>query len=240
MAVNIDTVYQRVLAIANKEQRGYITPQEFNLLANQAQMQIFEQYFYDITQFERIPGNAESFADPIEILEEKIALFEYQNVTVVGGTTLSADLYRLNNVLYNGIEADYVSIKDWMRIKNHPLLRPHDNRPIYTRKGTGIEVFGHDATDLSYEQKTSNVTCDYIKIPTKVEWAYTVVPFAGSSNNEYPLYNSANAVNFELHRSEETSLIFRILELAGVMIKDPDLYQAGSSMKTQEIQQEKQ
>ena len=31
MAVNIDTVYQRVLAIANKEQRGYITPQEFNL-----------------------------------------------------------------------------------------------------------------------------------------------------------------------------------------------------------------
>ena len=45
MAVNIDTVYQRVLAIANKEQRGYITPQEFNLLANQAQLVIFEQYF---------------------------------------------------------------------------------------------------------------------------------------------------------------------------------------------------
>ena len=48
MAVNIDTVYQRVLAFANKEQRGYITPQEFNLFANQAQMEIFEQYFYDI------------------------------------------------------------------------------------------------------------------------------------------------------------------------------------------------
>ena len=31
MAVNIDTVYQRVLAISNKEQRGYITPLEFNL-----------------------------------------------------------------------------------------------------------------------------------------------------------------------------------------------------------------
>ena len=31
--VSIDTVYQRVLALANKEQRGYITPQEFNLFA---------------------------------------------------------------------------------------------------------------------------------------------------------------------------------------------------------------
>ena len=45
MAVNIDNVYQKVLVIANKEQRGYITPLEFNLLANQAQQDIFEQYF---------------------------------------------------------------------------------------------------------------------------------------------------------------------------------------------------
>ena len=43
--VRIDTVYQRVLAIANKEQRGYITPQEFNLFANQAQMQYLSNIF---------------------------------------------------------------------------------------------------------------------------------------------------------------------------------------------------
>ena len=51
--VNVDTVYQRVLALANKEQRGYITPQEFNLFANQAQMETFEQYFYDVNQYVR-------------------------------------------------------------------------------------------------------------------------------------------------------------------------------------------
>ena len=49
--ISIDTVYQRVLAFANKEQRGYITPQEFNLFADMAQMEIFEQYFYDLSQF---------------------------------------------------------------------------------------------------------------------------------------------------------------------------------------------
>ena len=36
--VDINAVYQKVLALANKEQRGYITPQEFNLFANQAQL----------------------------------------------------------------------------------------------------------------------------------------------------------------------------------------------------------
>ena len=29
--ISIDTVYQRVLALANKEQRGYVTPLEYNL-----------------------------------------------------------------------------------------------------------------------------------------------------------------------------------------------------------------
>ena len=29
--ISVDTVYQRVLAILNKENRGYMTPQEFNL-----------------------------------------------------------------------------------------------------------------------------------------------------------------------------------------------------------------
>ena len=45
MAVSVDTVYQRVLTLANKEQRGYITPQEFTLFANQALMEILNQYF---------------------------------------------------------------------------------------------------------------------------------------------------------------------------------------------------
>ena len=76
MAVSIDTVYQKVLAIANKEQRGYITPQEFNLFADQVQMDIFEQYFYDINQFGRAPGNNTDYADMLDLLEEKIAIFK--------------------------------------------------------------------------------------------------------------------------------------------------------------------
>ena len=66
--VNIDTVYQKVLAFANKEQRGYITPQEFNLFADQAQMEIFEQYFYDINQWNRQHGNHTVHSDMLDIL----------------------------------------------------------------------------------------------------------------------------------------------------------------------------
>ena len=77
--VNIDTVYQRVLAIANKEQRGYITPQEFNLFANQAQLDIFEQYFYDQSQFLRLPGNSTSYSDIIT----NLILYSFINIILI-------------------------------------------------------------------------------------------------------------------------------------------------------------
>ncbi len=76
MAVSVDTVYQKVLGILNKEQRGYVTAQEFNLFANQAQLDLFEQYFYDINQFGRIPGNSTKYSDMLNMLDKKISPFK--------------------------------------------------------------------------------------------------------------------------------------------------------------------
>ena len=57
MAINVNTVYTTVLSILNKEQRGYITPDEFNKLATQVQLDIFENYFEDLNQQLRVPSN---------------------------------------------------------------------------------------------------------------------------------------------------------------------------------------
>ena len=91
MAISIDRVYQKVLALANKEQRGYITPQEFNLFADHAQMDIFEQYFYDLEQRQRAPGNELDYADMVTNLEEKISMFEINNQTV--GVQTAGEVY---------------------------------------------------------------------------------------------------------------------------------------------------
>ena len=111
MAVNVDTVYQRVLAIANKEQRGYITPQEFNLLANQAQMEIFEQYFYDLDQFRAKPGNDTTYSDMIDLLEEKIDIFEVKE-----GKKYIPRVFLQN---YPDVEMGMVLIKEEINKKNY-------------------------------------------------------------------------------------------------------------------------
>ena len=238
MAVNINTVYQRVLAIANKEQRGYITPQEFNILANQAQMDLFEQYFYDKNQFSRVRGNKNTYADPLGILDEKISLFEVYETTLSTYTSshhiLPTDLYRLSTVKLSGVVCDYMSIKDFNDILDHPLLRPHANRPVYIKPNGGLKVYTN-ATDLTASQvtSTSTVTCDYIKTPTDVVWGYNVI--LGKA-----IYNSNTSTNFEMHESEEVNLINRILILAGITIKNTPLYQMASGEEIKDIQQEKQ
>ena len=45
MAISVDKVYKTVLSILNKESRGFITPDEFNKVANQVQLELFEKYF---------------------------------------------------------------------------------------------------------------------------------------------------------------------------------------------------
>ena len=232
MAVNVDTVYQRVLSIANKEQRGYITPQEYNLLANQAQMEIFEQYFYDLNQFSRVPGNDTRHADMVTTLEEKISLFE-KTADIVGTSTMTlpTDIYKLSSILYKGIEAERVTQKDLLYYKNSPLAHPTPDRPIFTRDNDSIDVY-YDST-FAKTTTLEDVDVHYIKKPGTAEWTYIL-----GTNNE-ALFLADDKVDFDLHISEEPNLVIKILELAGVVIKQPDLYQIADKEEIQTIQQEK-
>ena len=235
--IKVDTVYQRVLALANKEQRGYITPQEFNLFANQAQMDIFEQYFYDLNQFRRVPGNNTMYADPVDMLEEKIEIF-HKSGTVVGSSGVfglatssnTQELYRLKQVRYNnptlgyGVKVEKTTHDKFGIAANSPLTAPTLKRPTYYLKGSKIIV---------KPNSINSIDVNYIKKPVKVEWSSVLL-----LNNE--LYDSTNSVNFELHPSEETKLVIKILGLAGVAIKDPSLYQIAGAEDNKNIQQEKQ
>ena len=76
MAISVDTVYKTVLLILNKEQRGYMTPDEFNKIATQVQLETFENYFESLNQQLRVPDNDSEYADRIKNIDEKIAIFK--------------------------------------------------------------------------------------------------------------------------------------------------------------------
>ena len=88
MAVNVDIVYKTVLLILNKEQRGNMTPDEFNKVATQVQLEIFESYFDTLNQQIRRPDNDTEYGDRIKNVDQAISVFKtYGNATynVAGG-----------------------------------------------------------------------------------------------------------------------------------------------------------
>ena len=237
--VNIDTVYQKVLNLANKEQRGYITPQEFNLFANQAQKEIFEQYFYDTNMARKIPGNNTVYADVDDMLEEKIQIFEksdgpvaISNYVGAGGgginKQLPSNVYRAHRIEVNEKDCEILNTKDFNDCREGgPLMRPSNSRPIANIRGNIIRCVGSNNTAVT---PTGFI---YFRVPIDPKWSYFVV-------GDKALYNSGDSVDFELHPAEETELVYKILKYAGVSMQRTDIMQAGQGMETMQIGLEKQ
>ena len=68
--------------------------------------------------------------------------------------------------------------------------------------------------------------------PSKVNLGYIVM------NNKAMYNQGGGTVHFELHPSEETQLVNKILKLAGIAIQQPDIMTAGQGMDMATIQQQ--
>ena len=236
MAVNVNTVYQRVLALANKEQRGYITPQEFNLLANQAQVSLFESYFYSKNLRERKEddtGGVVDETDISELISRKLAPFQSVE-DVLGGhtfpTTVEAlDVFQTGRVFYNNQVCKKVAINEAYNFTQslRHISTTTGQGPIYTDNlitDRDILVYAGSSTPVS-----AMVSVECFRVPTQANWAYVVV-------NEKALYNANVSVDFELHKAEEDTLVNRILQLAGVVINKPGLAQLAEQIDVKEQQ----
>lgn len=226
MAVSVDTVYKTVLLILNKEQRGYMTPDEFNKIGSQVQRQIFEAYFEDLNQQLRIPQSDVEYSDRVAITDEKIAEFKTEaQPTGTNPFTVPTDLYRLGSATSQQpnrpiAEIQRVGRADYYNLINSPLTAPSLTHPIY--------LYENDQLIVSPSSIDKGVYLQYVKKPSDVNWAFTT----GSLGQLE--YDSVNSVDFELHNSERTEIILRILLYQGIVIRDPQIVQVAA----QKIQQE--
>ena len=112
------------------------------------------------------------------------------------------------------------------------LYKPTEARPVYTRASeTKIVIYPTSATPA---YSTSSLNCNNIVKPTAPKWTYTIV-------NEQALYNNTapDKQDFEIHASDEEDLVYKILELSGIIMNKPGLVQLAGNEEQQGIQNEK-
>ena len=245
----INSVRNTVMFLLNKDNRGYVSPSEFDYFAKQAQLEIFESYFNEYSKAVALQNSRKkslNYGDTVQHIQNKIDKF-YANATLAyrdqDATTpgeeqdyfdLPTNLHKLINITYGGgfgTETTMgggriiqpVAPHKFDMIVNSNLTQPTVTYPIYVRSSDIIYV-----RPLSIQ---SNVQANYIRKPADPHWGY-------QTRSSDPVYNASSSVDFEISEEEETELVIKICKYAGLSIREADIVQVTSQQEQLEYTKE--
>tara|TARA_R110002012_G_scaffold86952_1_gene215499 strand:+ start:3860 stop:4588 length:729 start_codon:yes stop_codon:yes gene_type:complete len=220
---SINNVYSIVKDILNKSQMGFITPQQYNVFAPQAQKELTEELLelllapmvkYRLQSLETASGGIEaSHRDDLS------TLFVYNELqTAALGTNVFnyPDRYMyIDNITYKGKEVDRITPREAVYIVNNYYTPPTDSNPIAVMANNQIEIQPTNINDDIALTYYKNPMGSQLGQPVNLtpSWQYTLV-------GEDLLYNSASSVDFELPKSVEQKLAYKVLSLAGFSIRE--------------------
>ena len=236
----IDSVRSTVLAVLNKNNYGYLSPSDFNLYAKQAQLELFENLFYQYNtqmNLENARRSGTDYANISKGIIETIDLFEVDvALTAVGATspgifylpsaaTTAYDYYYINRIdcyISNTFKAEAEKISEGKinLILSSNLTSPSEDFPVYQTLG-GANPDRLRVMPNTVYSAGGDVTCNYIRYPKDPIWTYSSV-LAGQA----PIFNpsATDYQDFELPKDYFNDLVIKILQYAGVEIREEMVY----------------
>lgn len=232
----INSVRNTVLSVLNKNNYGYISPNDFNLFAKQAQLDIFENYFYRYN-YQILKENAREsgigYADIKKQYEEVIDSFSKSvALTKMSGTfALPTDYYTIVRVIHTNnvgkmVEIEKVSMARAQQLLMSNLTQPIELFPAYVQSEDKLTVYP--------DTISTGVSCYYVRYPKDPKWTYTLV-------SGEPLFNQGaiDYQDFELPFTDEPTLIAKILQFAGMSIREIEALNFATQQEQTEIVLEK-
>tara|TARA_R100000353_G_scaffold111058_2_gene79692 strand:- start:22611 stop:23336 length:726 start_codon:yes stop_codon:yes gene_type:complete len=224
----INEVRNTVLSILNKNNYGYISPSDFNLFAKQAQLDIFEQYFYgynrqinkENNRLGRLSGSG--LADLKKQLAEVIDTFTMQiSIAQAGGVyPLPNDWYTLLDLLNGSTIVERVNESKINLLNSSLLTAPSTEFPAYVFQPTPSPASNLSNSLRVYPNTiVGNLTLQYIRYPKDPKWTFNTLtlgePIFDQSQPDYQ--------DFELPMSDYAELVTRILKYSGLSIREQEI-----------------
>jgi len=240
----INDVRNTVLSILNKDNNGYLTPEQFNLYAKNAQIEIFEQYMYDYSKAVR-KRNARHYSsglgDVTTRLAEVINRFRKQGDVLEYDATslhfrLPTDAYSLGVLSTTAGEViEPVAQNKLLKLISSLDMAPTTDYPVYTiHNNTTWDEPYYNQVKIYPTTITTNQYIDYIRYPKDPKWTYVSLPGGEPLFDQTP----SDYQDFELQQDDEMNLILKILQYSGVQINDPEVVRAAKSDELQEKQEQ--
>lgn len=208
----INHVRNTVLTLLNKENRGYITPEQFNSYAAHAQQSIFNLYFSEYARMVSLKNARRLSADYGDRLKEIQSSIEvFTKVIDISKTgeyyPKPADMFKPLSLRYNGSEVLQVPIHKELFLDKANLTAPSANYPVYVDK--------NDRFYVKPSAITSEVELVYVRNPITPKWTYNLIL-------DEPVFNpsASDYQDFELGQEDMVQLVIEIAKMAGLTIRD--------------------
>jgi hypothetical protein len=205
--MTIDEVYRFIQFIANKDQRGFIKPSEFNLAATRAQLDVIEEKFKERNSHK----NLDDLAPVVNV-----GTLAYSSPS----WTYPAGFLHFVSLEIGGNAVELIGLEKLQYRVDSSIVSPSQTYPLAVMINSGFKIYNNGSTPAS----SGTVTMSYIKEPTAPKWTYTIV-------NGAPVYNgsAADAQGLTLPSSTHKDICHKIAEYVGVSLRDEDVVTFGAS-----------
>ena len=231
---SVREVYNALNDLANKDERGFVTPTEFNSFAPIAQMNIFNKLFDELTAAENMRRrNIDPARDKSRIkqIKEDLGVFaKTETITKTNGVFARPDDFaRLINVktggdillgVNNSVMADVIYDEEKLdRVLLSTLSAPTVSRPVVLMSDD-FEVFPTSVSKIKVRYYKQPEGLD----PTTNARTVSLPKFGFDTLNGKESYKPAESVDFELPEHYTSELVFELGKLVGVNLRDADVY----------------
>lgn len=246
--ISVIEVYNAVRELANKDQKGFVTPAVFNSFADVAQQNVFARILEELVQAkalrmgQRDPGAGESVYRGVEddlsnyIREQRLKSSREPNLT--GDSNFfkkPEDFYKLISLRVDGDERTPVELvyrPDQMsHIMSSNLSSPTELFPVALISKV-IEVFPTDVASIImtyYRQPASRVIAD-TGLMERGECDYGSSPrfsVSATSSDGFYIPSVTDSRDFDLPERFKGDVIGEICKMIGVRLRDTVLSQYG-------------
>ena len=213
--MTIDELYQYVQFAANKEQRGYVKPSEFNMLATRAQIDVIQDRYGKHTRGGQVANSKKQTHSVLDDIEGAVTTATLTYSASTNRWSYPTDFLHFMTLVHNENSVD-LSTQDQLRNKlSSSLLPPTINNPIAVMDKNGFDIYTSPSTSGI---QTGTVKLTYIQVPTAPNWGFQLV------NNIYVHDgSSSNTVQLSLGESTHMEIANRILGYIGINLREADL-----------------
>jgi len=231
----IDEIYQALLVLANKNQRGKITPTEYNFVLPIIIQKIYDEYFGDNRKSvnkKNVYRNGVNLSDEQFFINQLLEYYIVPNVTtiVTDGTFSIPNEVDGRKIAYiHSIIDSNKRVYDKVDFRN---LQLHLSNTRYAPSECYPEYCLADGK-ITINPETASVKVSYIRFPKKPK--YTYVEFGGRE-----MFNpdASDFQDIDMHERQKDRILYELCIHFGLSIREAEMVHVGQALESDEYQKE--